>query len=113
MPDRFSHFSIPNFRVPTIASINIVGDLGEPLEHGIKDQETLEEPATVDTGRISDEENGSAGDGCVRRADNHASESAFSAEVKSTTDGSSSNKEAAVVDVQAEEGSVSISESST
>ena len=30
----FSRFSAPNFRVPTIASI--VGDMGEPLAHGLR-----------------------------------------------------------------------------
>lgn len=34
---RFSKFSIPNFHVPTTASI--VGDMGEPLEHGLSDIE--------------------------------------------------------------------------
>ena len=44
-----SQFSIPNFRMPTIASI--IGDMGQPLEHG----PTAGETATWD-GQITPHE---------------------------------------------------------
>ena len=61
---RFSQFSVPNFRVPTMQTI--VGNMGEPHEHGVREDYEEENAMADNADRLATSSSGDDGGAAQR-----------------------------------------------